>query len=160
MKVRSICCPYFFTWMIHWCTCQIMTEAEHGRLTLLHRPLPEYIVHTVSLEHSMLWYGTTSVLPTIHVFIAEIICYPSVTVQKCWQHCMICTMVVIVKKRTLTMTLVVCHWDDFPLSIFHLVTTVKLFLNARKVQNFVWKWKNDLRVFLLTNNQYCLGLPI
>ena len=117
-------------------------------------------IHTVSLEHSMLWYGTTSVLPTIHVFIAEIICYPSVTVLRCWQHCMICTMVVIVKKRTLTRTLVVCHWDDFPLSIFHLVTTVKLFLNARKVQNFVWKWKNDLRVFLLTNNQYCLGLPI
>ena len=59
--------------MIHWCTCQIMTEAEHGRLTLLHRPLPEYIVHTVSLEHSMLWYGkTTSVLPTIHIFVAEI----------------------------------------------------------------------------------------
>ena len=50
-----------------------MTEAEHGRLTLLHRPLPEYIVHTVSLEHSMLWYYISVASYTF--LIAEIICY-------------------------------------------------------------------------------------
>ena len=56
-----------------------MTEAEHGRLTSLHRPLPEYIVHTVSLEHSMLWYYISVANYTI--LIAEIICYHFVIAQ-------------------------------------------------------------------------------